>query len=110
AAAREHRACRHPLNQMILLQPVRDEIADRPDLEPMGAGEIGQIGEPGHGPVLAHDLADHAAGVEAGEAATSTAASVWPARTSTPPGLATSGKTWPGDTMASASLAESIAT
>ena len=41
---------------------------------------------------------------------TSTAASVWPARTSTPPGRATSGKTWPGETMASALLALSIAT
>ena len=41
---------------------------------------------------------------------TSTAASVWPARTSTPPGLATSGKTWPGETIASGPLAASIAT
>ena len=31
----------------------------------------------------------------------STAASVWPARTSTPPSRATSGKTWPGETMSS---------
>ena len=37
---------------------------------------------------------------------TSTAASVWPARTSTPPGLATSGKTWPGETIASGPLAD----
>ena len=36
---------------------------------------------------------------------TSTAASVWPARTSTPPGRATSGKTWPGETIASGPLA-----
>ena len=36
---------------------------------------------------------------------TSTAASVWPARTSTPPGLATSGKTWPGETIASGAVA-----
>ena len=41
---------------------------------------------------------------------TSTAASVWPARTSTPPGRATSGKTWPGETIASALLALSMAT
>ena len=32
----------------------------------------------------------------------STAASVWPARTSTPPGCARSGNTWPGVTMSSA--------
>ena len=41
---------------------------------------------------------------------TSTAASVWPARTRTPPGRATSGKTWPGETIASGPLAASIAT
>ena len=41
---------------------------------------------------------------------TSTAASVWPARTRTPPGRATSGKTWPGETIASGPFAESIAT
>ena len=37
-------------------------------------------------------------GLRPASRATSTAASVWPARTSTPPGLATSGKTWPGET------------
>ncbi len=41
---------------------------------------------------------------------TSTAASVWPARTSTPPSRAISGKTWPGVTMWLASLLASIAT
>ena len=41
---------------------------------------------------------------------TSTAASVWPARTSTPPGFATSGKTWPGETIASGPLVASMAT
>ena len=53
---------------MILLQPVGDEVADGADLEAVGAREIHQVVEPGHGPVVAHDLADHAAGVEAGEA------------------------------------------
>ena len=42
--------------------------------------------------------------------ATSTAASVWPARTSTPPSRAASGKTWPGVTIWSRPLAASIAT
>ncbi len=41
---------------------------------------------------------------------TSTAASVCPARTSTPPSRATSGKTWPGVTIASGPLDASIAT
>ena len=40
----------------------------------------------------------------------STAASVWPARTRTPPSRATRGKTWPGETMSSAPLVGSTAT
>ncbi len=42
--------------------------------------------------------------------ATSTAASVWPARTSTPPVRARSGKTWPGVAMSAPVLPGSIAT
>ena len=38
------------------------------------------------------------------------AASVWPARTSTPPSRARSGKTWPGVTMSALPLLPSIAT
>ena len=40
-------------------------------------------------------------GLRPASRATSTAASVWPARTSTPPSRATSGKTWPGETICS---------
>ncbi len=46
----------------------------------------------GHGAVVVHDLADHAGGVEAARRAKSTAASVWPARTSVPPSRATAGR------------------
>ena len=49
-------------------------------------------------------------GLSPASRATSTAASVWPARTSTPPGRATSGKTWPGETIASGPFDASIAT
>jgi hypothetical protein len=49
-------------------------------------------------------------GLRPASRATSTAASVWPARTSTPPSRATSGKTWPGETICSGPLAASIAT
>ena len=49
-------------------------------------------------------------GLSPASRATSTAASVCPARTSTPPGRATSGKTWPGETIASGPLLASIAT
>ena len=67
AAARlEGRAC-DLLDEMVLLEPVGDEIADRADLEAVRPREIHQIVEAGHGPVLAHDLADDAAGVETGE-------------------------------------------
>ncbi len=41
------------------------------------------------------------AGLRPARRAKSTAASVWPARTSVPPSRATSGKTWPGVTMSS---------
>jgi hypothetical protein len=49
-------------------------------------------------------------GLRPASRATSTAASVWPARTRTPPGFATRGKTWPGETSASGPFAESMAT
>src|SRR4029079_2791473 len=59
---------RDPLDQMVLLQPVRDEVADGAGLQTVGTGEIHEVVEAGHGPVLAQNLADDARGVEAGEA------------------------------------------
>ena len=56
------------LDEMVLLQAIGDEVADRADLEAVRAGEVDQIVQPRHGAVLAHDLADHAGGIEAGEA------------------------------------------
>src|SRR5438045_1164395 len=53
---------------MVLLQPVGDEIADGADLEAVHPSEVHQVVEARHGAVLAHDLADDAAGVEAREA------------------------------------------
>ena len=50
------------------------------------------------------------AGRQPARRARSTAASVWPVRSSTPPGLAFSGKTWPGRTMSSGPLVGSTAT
>ena len=67
AARGGERGC-DALDQMILLQPVGDEVADGADLEPVGPGEIHEIVEPRHRPVVAHDLADHRARIEAGEA------------------------------------------
>ena len=50
------------------------------------------------------------AGVRPASRARSTAASVWPVRSSTPPGLDFSGKTWPGWTRSRGRAAGSIAT
>jgi hypothetical protein len=49
-------------------------------------------------------------GLSPASRAMSTAASVWPARTSTPPSRATSGKTWPGVVMSSGPVVGSMAT
>ena len=50
------------------------------------------------------------AGVRPAMRLMSTAASVWPARTRTPPSRATSGKMCPGETMSSMPLDASVAT
>src|SRR5918994_4787315 len=50
------------------------------------------------------------AGLRAAIRERSTAASVWPARCRTPPGRARKGKTWPGMTRSSGSVASSTAT
>ncbi len=47
------------------------------------------------------------AGAKPASRARSTAASVWPARRSTPPGMARSGKMWPGRVRSSARVAGS---
>src|SRR5512132_2113790 len=49
-------------------------------------------------------------GVRPARRAMSTPASVWPARTSTPPSRASSGNTWPGETISSGPFVASIAT
>ena len=54
-------------DHMVLFQPIGDEVADGADLEAVIAREAHQVVEPGHGPVLAHDLADHARRIEPGE-------------------------------------------
>ena len=51
-----------------------------------------------------------AAGVSPASRARSQQASVWPARTSTPPGCAISGNTWPGCTMSSGVASGAAAT
>ena len=59
----------------------------------------------GHAAVRVHDLADHGHRLQSGEGQRSTEASVCPARLSTPPGAAASGKTWPGRARSSGRVA-----
>ena len=86
-----------PLDQLLGAPAVGDQVGDRDHLQPVALAVGDQVRHPGHGPVVVHDLADHARpGLSPARRARSTAASVWPARSSTPPSLARSGNTWPG--------------
>ena len=55
------------LDQMIVAKPVGDEIGDGGDLEPVTLGEGDEVGQPRHGAVVVHDLADHAGGIKSGK-------------------------------------------
>ena len=48
--------------------PVADQFRHRDHLQAVAAAELLQLRDARHGPVLVHDLADHAGGVEAGQA------------------------------------------
>ena len=52
------------LDNAVVAQPVGDEVGDGGDLDAMELGEFDQVRHAGHGPVLVHDLADHAGRVE----------------------------------------------
>ncbi len=111
AAARLERRGRDLLDEMILLEPIGDEIADRADLELMRAREVHQVVEAGHGAVLAHDLADDAAGVETGEPRNvDRRLGMAGARQERRPAARPAGRRGPGETIASGPFAESIAT
>ena len=60
-----------------------------------------ELRTPRHGAVVAEDFDEHAGRPRPASRARSHAASVWPARVSTPPGCAASGKMWPGCTRSS---------
>ena len=57
----------HDLDEMIVAKPVGDQVGDGCDLEAMAGGESDEVGKPRHGPVVIHDLADHAGGIEPGK-------------------------------------------
>ena len=62
-----HLGLGHDFDQMVVAQPVGDQVGNGGDLQPMTLGEGDEIGQPGHGAVVVHDLADDAGGVETGQ-------------------------------------------
>ena len=61
------RGLRHLLDDLVVAQPVADQVLDGADLEPVALGEGDEVGHARHGAVVVHDLADDAGGVEAGQ-------------------------------------------
>ncbi|QYU65973.1 DNA polymerase I [Leptolyngbya sp. 15MV] len=55
------------LGQVVVLEAIGDQVADRADLQFVPPGEGDQVVHPRHAAILVHDLADHARGVEAGQ-------------------------------------------
>ena len=62
-----HRGLCHLLDDLVVAQPVADQVLDGADLEAVALGEGDEVGHARHGAVVVHDLADDAGGVEAGE-------------------------------------------
>ena len=90
------------VDQRLGAAAVLDQVGDGADLQAVFGGEKLQVGQARHRAVVVHDLADHRRGRAAGHRARSQPASVWPARISTPPSSACSGKMWPGCTRSAA--------
>ena len=55
------------LHEVIVLAAIGDQVGDRADLQTVQLRERHQIGQPRHGAVVVHDLADHAGRIEPGE-------------------------------------------
>ena len=74
------------LDELLALTAIADEVGDRDQQQVVLFAELLELREARHvALVLADDLAKDAGRVQAGHPARSTAASVWPARLSTPP-------------------------
>src|SRR5581483_9527384 len=50
----------HSMHITFVLHPVSNQLGNREHLEAVSLTELGQVGDPGHGSVVAHDFADHA--------------------------------------------------
>ncbi len=76
----------HAPHELLAVPAVADEVRDRDELQAVLGGELLQLGHPGHRAVVVGDLARaRPTGTAPASRARSTAASVWPARLSTPP-------------------------
>src|SRR3954453_20248491 len=58
----------HALDQLLRLAAVLDQVFDGDHLDPVPLAIRDEIGNSGHRAVLAHDLADHPGGIQAGQA------------------------------------------
>jgi len=76
----------------LVLHAVANEVRHREHLQVVFLAKFNKLRHARHGAVITHDFADDARRSEAGDSGESTEASVWPARTSTPPLRARRGK------------------
>ena len=86
----------HALHKTFGTAAVMNEIRDRANFEPMPCGKFDKIRQTRHTAIVLQDFADYGGGLNPARAAKSQPASVWPARTSTPPVCAINGKMCPG--------------
>ena len=52
---------------MVVAQAIGDQVGNGGDLDAMALGECDEVGQPRHGAVIVHDLADHPRRVETSE-------------------------------------------
>ena len=57
----------YSLDQFIVAHAIGDDVGDGDDLEVVLGGEGLQLGQPGHGAIVGHDLTDHPGGIELGQ-------------------------------------------
>ena len=58
-----HLRNRGSMYELLVPEAVRNEILDCNDLDVVFPAEFNQVRQPGHRPVVLHDLADHAGGM-----------------------------------------------
>ena len=75
------------LDELVVAAPVGDQVGDRDHLQPVLVAVGGEVGDARHRAVLVLISQITPAGISPARRARSTAASVWPVRSSTPPAL-----------------------